>query len=82
MNSSPRFIASFSVRLRRFMRSREICTSPPVPETFGRRSTAAFTSRVRLWTFTPARSRRLLLEPSPSASTAARMCTGSMTWLS
>ena len=82
MNWSPRCMASFSVRLRARTRSRPICTSPCVPETLGRRSTAASASwRTRL-ALPPERSIRLAAPPSGSFITASSRCTGSMNWLS
>ena len=64
MNWSPRCIASFSVRFKARIKSRLTCTSPDVPVTFGRRSTAAWaSSRTRL-ALPPERSIKLEALPS------------------
>ncbi len=77
---SPRFCASLSVRLRSFARSFETCTSPPVPSTFGNRSSASpRRERSRLTLAPDFSSSGRTVPPSWSSSTSIR-CAGSMNW--
>ena len=64
MNWSPRLPASFSHRLSRPTRSRPTCTSPEVPETWGRRPIAPSTDDFSAGIRTPARSSSARPEPS------------------
>src|SRR4051794_18826244 len=77
---SPRFCASLSATLSRVVRSRDRCTSPGVPSTFGSRATESARDFFSALTLPPALATRPAMPAS--ARSAASRCCGSMYWLS
>ena len=78
MNWSPRFCASLSVTFSRLVSSRDICTSPPVPSTLGKRPIAPLRDSRSRATLTPARAKSEAVPPSSCAINALSRCSGSM----
>src|SRR5687767_4847800 len=77
---SPRFCASLSATLSIEARSREMCTSPGVPSTFGKREIWSPRPFFIAGTLPPAFASKPAI-PGSFCSTASRCC-GSMYWLS
>jgi hypothetical protein len=79
---SPRFWASLSVRLRSLPRSFETWTSPPVPSTFGSRSSASPSRERRRLTLVPDFSSNGRTVPPCWSRSASIRWAGSMNWWS
>ncbi len=79
---SPRFCASLSATLSRLVRSRDRCTSPGVPSTFGRASMDCSRLFLREFRFPPALLMSPATPPSSWLRSASSRCWGSICWWS